>query len=168
VSQAIELPKVTTELAQDASVGDDRVLAPPRLDRATARDGVAAGAVAAVVSGAPSTLHALATGRDPLEAALAAGSIVLPGEEPRWRLFLAAIPVHLAISLGWAIVLAAVLPRRHTAALGAVAGLVIAALDLGLIGRRFPRVGALPVVPQIADHVAYGVTVGAVLARRRR
>jgi hypothetical protein len=50
---------------------------------------------------------------------------------------------------------------------GALAGLGIAALDLGLIGRRFPRVRALPQLPQVADHVAYGATVGAVLALRR-
>ena len=75
--------------------------------------------------------------------------------------------MHAALSVGWAEVLAAVLPRRRTAVWGALAGLGIAALDLGLIGRRFPRVRALPQLPQVADHVAYGATVGAVLALRR-
>src|SRR5205814_4681241 len=42
------------------------------------RDRAAAGLIAAVVSGAPSTLWALARGRDPLEATRAAGSIVAP------------------------------------------------------------------------------------------
>ena len=42
---------------------------------------VRAAAWAALLSGAPSTLHALATGRDPLEAALAAGSILLPARD---------------------------------------------------------------------------------------
>ena len=50
---------------------------------------------------------------------------------------------------------------------GTLAALGIAALDLG-VGRRIPRVRALPLLPQIADHVAYGATVGYVLTRRRR
>src|SRR6187399_3328068 len=56
---------------------------------------VRAGAWAALLSGAPSTLHALATGRDPLEAALAAGSILLPDETRKTPLLAAAVPVHL-------------------------------------------------------------------------
>jgi hypothetical protein len=56
-----------------------------------------AGAVAAAVSGAPSTLWALAAGRDPFEATLAAGSMLLPGETRRGRLVAAAVPVHLAL-----------------------------------------------------------------------
>jgi hypothetical protein len=137
-------------------------------EREAIRDGLVAGSVAAVLSGAPSTLHALATGDDPLEATLAAGAMVMPRERRATWLFLAAVPVHVALSLGWAQVLAAALPRRRTAVWGAVAGLGIAALDLGVIGRRLRRVRALPQLPQVADHVAYGATVGAVLSLRRR
>jgi hypothetical protein len=131
-------------------------------------DALAAGAVAAVVSGVPSTLWALTTGRDPLEATLAAGSVLRPGETRRSRLALAAVPVHLTLSFGWAAVLERVLPRRHEVATGSAAGLAIAALDLGLGRRAFPRIRALPLLPQLADHAAYGLTVGFVLARRRR
>jgi hypothetical protein len=138
------------------------VPARPRL-----RDGLAAGAVGAVVSGIPSSVHALATGRDPLAATLAAGSLLLPRETRRTRLLLAAAPLHVAISLGWGIVLARVLPRRPAALAGAGAGLAIAALDLGVVGRRFPRIRALPLGPQLADHVVYGITVATVLRRRR-
>lgn len=130
------------------------------------RRGLVAGAVAAITSGAPSTAHALATGRDPLEATLAAGSILLPREHRRVRLAAAALPVHLAVSLGWAVVLARVLPRRPSLTSGAVAGLAIAALDLGLLGRRFERVRALPLAPQLADHALYGASVALVLRRR--
>jgi hypothetical protein len=114
-----------------------------------------AAAWAALLSGAPSTVHALATGRDPLEATLAAGSILLPRETDRARLAAAAVPVHLALSLGWT----AVLDRAgvRAARRGALAGLAIAALDLGLVGRRHPRVRALPLLPQVADHVAFGI-----------
>jgi drug/metabolite transporter superfamily protein YnfA len=132
------------------------------------RDGLAAGAAAAVVSGAPSTLWALAAGRDPLEATLAAGSILLPRETRRGRLVAAAGPVHLVLSLSWAVVLARSLPRRRCVEAGAVAGLAIAAFDLGVVGRRFPRLRALPTLPQLADHALYGATVGFVLERRRR
>ena len=129
---------------------------------------LAAGAAGAVVGGLPSTVWSLASGRDPLEATLAAGSLLLPHETRRGRLVAAAVPVHLALSLGWAALLARALPRGRERLGGAVAGLVIAAVDLGLVGRRLPRVRALPLLPQLADHVAYGVTVGDVLARRRR
>ena len=39
-------------------------------------------------------------------------------------------------------------------------------IDLGVVGRRLPRIRALPLLPQVADHVAYGAAVGAVLSRR--
>ncbi len=138
------------------------------IDRETLRDGLAAGSLAAIVSGAPSTAHALVTGRDPLEASLAAGTLLLSHERRRGRLLLTAASVHIALSLGWALLLAVALPPRGTAAWAALAGLGIAALDLGLVGRRFPCIRALPQLPQIADHLAYGAAVGAVLTTRRR
>ena len=119
------------------------------------------------MSGGPSTLHALLTRRDPLQATVAAGSLLLRDEDRRGRLVLAAVPVHLAVSLGWALVLARLLPRERTVAAGAAAGLAIAVFDLGLIGRRYPKVRALPLVPQLLDHAAFGAAVGAVLERRR-
>jgi hypothetical protein len=130
-------------------------------------DGVAAGAVAAVVSGAPSTAWALAARDDPLKATLAAGSLLLPNENRRRRLVAAAVPVHLALSFGWAVVLADLLPKQRTVVAGALAGLGIATFDIGVVGRAFPRVRALPLVPQLADHVLYGAVVGLVVARRR-
>lgn len=131
------------------------------------RDGIVAGAIAGVLSGAPSTLHALATGGDPLAATEAAGAMLLPHESSRGRLIVAAIPVHTAISLGWGIVLANLLPRKGTIAWGAAAGVAIAVLDLGVFGSRHPRISRLPVAPQVLDHLAYGATVGAVLAIAR-
>jgi hypothetical protein len=121
-----------------------------------------------VISGIPSTLWAFARGRDPLEATLAAGSVVLPRETRRRRLLAAAVPVHVALSLGWACVLARVLPRGGEPRAGVAAGLGIALLDLGLASRLFPRIAALPLPPQLADHLAYGASVGFVLERRRR
>jgi CelD/BcsL family acetyltransferase involved in cellulose biosynthesis len=139
------------------------------------RDAMRAGAVAAVLSGAPSTAWALATGTDPLGPSLAAGSMLLPEASGRWRLLAAAGVAHTALSLGWAQVLAVApgRPRRSVIAgawWGAAGGLAIAALDLGLAhashSRRLRAVAALPVLPQVADHVAYGAIVGGLLARR--
>ena len=123
--------------------------------------GLLAGAVAGLVSGAPSTAAALLTGRDPLEAARAAGTLV---GSPTLG---AGAAVHAVVSLGWGLVLSAVAPRRHLPLWGAAAGLAIAALDLGVVARCFPRLRALPVLPQVADHVAYGAAVGSVLSWSR-
>lgn len=120
-----------------------------------------AAAWAAALSGAPSTLHALATGRDPLAATAAAGSILLPRETSRARLVAAAVPVHLALSLGWT--LAFDRAGVRTARAGALAGLAIAALDLGVAGRRFPHVRALPLLPQLADHALFGALAARLL-----
>jgi hypothetical protein len=129
-------------------------------------DAVFAGLVAAGVSGIPSTTWAVVRGDDVLEAARAAGSIVLPGERRTGRLLAAAVPVHLALSVGWAVVLRAVLPERRQPLYGTLAGLAIAALDLGVIGRRIPAIRDLDQVPQWLDHAAYGFAVGVVLRLR--
>jgi hypothetical protein len=120
-----------------------------------------------VGSGLPSTIHALATGRPVLAATRAAGSLVLPAEAAPASLLAAGVVVHACLSLGWGTVLAVTLPRRGTTAWGAVAGLVIAGLDLGLVGRHRPLIRALPLVPQVADHVAFGALAAAILARCR-
>ncbi|MDP8958816.1 MAG: hypothetical protein M3N51_06370 [Actinomycetota bacterium] len=130
-------------------------------------DGLVAGAVGGVISGVPSTLHALVRRGRPIEATLAAGSLLLPRENRLLPLVLAALPVHLAVSLGWGVVLSAGLPGKATAAWGALAGLGIAAFDLGVVGRRFPRLRELTLGPQLVDHLLYGWAVGAVLASRR-
>ena len=137
------------------------------MNRRQVADAVVAGGAAALAGGVPSTVHALVTGRDPLEATLAAGSILLRRAARRERLLVAAVPVHLALSLGWGVVLGALLPPRRATLAGAAAGLAIAVVDLGVVGRRFPEIRALPLGPQLADHVAYGATVGWVLTRRR-
>lgn len=131
-------------------------------------DALVAGSAAAIVSGVPSTAHAIVTGHNPLEASLAAGTLLLGDERRASRLLPAALIAHGALSLGWALVLALCLPRRRTATWASTAGLAIAALDLGVVGWRFPRIRALALSPQIADHVAYALTVGIVLAHRRR
>jgi hypothetical protein len=134
---------------------------------ATLQAGLRAGAVAAALSGTPSTVHALATGRSPLDAVRAAGTLVLADDAPPRDLFVAGVAAHSAISLAWGVALAQLLPRRRPVLWGALAGLVIAGIDLGVFSRRRRRIRSLPLLPQIADHVAYGALVGVVLSRTR-
>lgn len=120
-----------------------------------------AAAVAGTVSGAPSTIHALLTGRSPLAAARAAGALL--GKPSLLRGGIA----HVAITIGWVAVLAAVLPRGREVPGGVLAALGIHGLDLGLIGRRIPPIAELPQVPQLLDHLAFGAATGATLAWSR-
>jgi hypothetical protein len=130
------------------------------------RGGVRAGVVGGVVGGVPSTVWALVGRGDPLGAAVAAGRLLLPGERRRGVLLIAALPVHFGISAAWGVVLARVLPGRRTVWWGVVAGLVIAAVDLRVPGRRAEAVRELSVLPQVVDHLVYGGVVGIYLRRR--
>src|SRR4051795_8531834 len=130
-------------------------------------DALPAGAAGALLSGIPSTTVTLWRRESLLDGATAAGSILMPGERRTLPLVAAAVPVHLALSFGWAAVMSALLPRRATVPAAVAGGLAIAALDLELVGRAFPRIRALPQGRQWADHVAYGLAVGAVVRRRR-
>lgn len=129
--------------------------------------GLIAGAVGGAVGGLPSTLHALLTGYDPLAATRAAGTLLAsPNASPR-KLLPLGVVAHTLLSLGWGLVLERTLPRHRTAWWGAAGGLLIAALDLGLAGRRLPAIRALPQGPQVADHLLYGAVTGMVLERLR-
>jgi len=117
--------------------------------------------VAALVSGVPSTAHAVATGRDPLAATRAAGSLLVGDDAAPSAQLAAALPAHLALSWFWGGLLARGLPRDNRALWGAAAGLAIAAVDLGTVGRRKPAISRLPLAPQLADHALFGAVVGA-------
>lgn len=135
----------------------------------TLRDDVlAAGLAGAICAAIPSTAWSLMRGDDVLDGARAAGAMLLPHERRTPVLLLAAVPVHLALSFGWAGVLAVALPHGKEPAWGGLAGLGIAALDLAVVGRHIPAIRALPQGRQWADHLAYGWTVGVVLHFRRR
>ncbi|MEY2451882.1 MAG: hypothetical protein QOD92_1456 [Acidimicrobiaceae bacterium] len=121
-------------------------------------------AVASVVSGAPSTIHAVATGRSVLDSARAAGTL-LPGRADRPGLVAGGI-VHGVVSAFWGVVLGWLLPRRHTAAWGALAGLGIAAISLPAGKRSRPHIAALPQIPQWLDNAAFGLAMGWLLSDR--
>jgi hypothetical protein len=128
---------------------------------------LAAGCAGALLSGVPSTAVTLLKHESLLGGATAAGTILLRDERRTLPLLAAAVPVHLALSFGWAAILTAVLPRRATVPAAVAGGLAIAALDLEVIGRAFPAIRALPQGRQWADHAAYGLAVGVVVRRRR-
>ena len=124
--------------------------------------------VATMFSGLPSTLHALFTGADPLEATRAAGAMLVPAATNA-TLIAAAMLVHPSVSLFWTAVFGWLLPRRHLA-LWAVAGSAAVALfDLRVIAPLvFPSVAALPFWPQFADHLMWGALLGGTLQLRVR
>jgi len=129
---------------------------------ASARADFRRAALAGLLSGLPSTAFALLRGRDPLEATRAAGRLLLPDARSDVSVLAAAALAHTTLTTGWT----AVLHRLPGGALrGAGYGLVIAALDLGLArvirGRRFGAIAELELLPQVADHVAFGILVSA-------
>lgn len=125
-------------------------------------------AVAATLSGVPSTLDALVKQHSLRGAAVyvrdatsAIGTLVPPGRPGVRR----GGAVHVAISVGCGEALARALPREHSVAWGAAAGLAIGVVNVGMIGRLFPAIRALPLIPQLADHVMFGTLFAAVVDR---
>ena len=125
--------------------------------------------MAATFSGLPSTLHALIERGGFRSAAVyvydttcAVGTLVPPGRPG----FSRGAIVHLGISVACGEALARTLPRDHSVAWGAAAGLAIGVINVGMIGRLFPAISALPVIPQLADNVMFGILFAAVLGRR--
>ena len=140
-----------------------------RLDRQWAIDVVIASAWAALLSGIPSTLYAALTGGDPMEATRAAGAMLISDESSDTELLMAAGVAHVAITLFWAFILAAVLPRRRIVWWCIAAAALIAFLDVKLIaGELFPEIYALDFWPQFADHIAWGAALGLALEWRWR
>ncbi len=127
-----------------------------------------AGALAGVLGGIPSTVYLLATGGDLFASLNALAAMVNANELPILARLAVAGGVHFAVSFGWAGVLVALLPRRAPILGALVSSALIAVLDLILIAPRFfAEVAALAFMPQLADHLAWGLTVGAVLRARR-
>lgn len=100
---------------------------------------------------------------DIYESTLAAGSILV-GQNASFEFLIAsAVIVHSALSLFWATILTIFLPRKFIIIWSILAGIGIAILDLLIIGQFIPKIKALPFLPQLADHLAFGGIVGTVL-----
>ena len=124
---------------------------------------------AAIFSGLPSTLHALVTAgslrsalRYVYDATRAVGTLVPPGRPG----FVRGAVAHLGISVAFGELFARTLPRNRSVLWGAVAGFATGVINVGVIGRRFPAIRALPLIPQLADNTAFGVVFAAVADRR--
>jgi hypothetical protein len=124
--------------------------------------------VASTVSGLPSTLHAFLERRSLRSAAgyvydatRAVGTLVPPGRPAFGR----GVVVHLGISMVCGEALARTLPRDHSALWGAAAGFVIGVINVGVIGKAFPAIRDLPLMPQLADNVMFGTVFALVLDR---
>ncbi|MBW2279781.1 MAG: hypothetical protein JRG76_07165 [Deltaproteobacteria bacterium] len=128
-----------------------------------------AGGLAGLVSGVPSTVYLLVTGGD-LFASLDALVAMVTSRDLAMPYHVAvAAGVHFAVSFGWAAVLVALVPRRAPVLGALAASVLIALVDLELIAPYFfAEVAALPFLPQLADHLAWGAVVGVVLRARRR
>jgi hypothetical protein len=125
-------------------------------------------AVAAVLSGAPSTLAAFRRQRDfrsvvsyVWDATCAVGTLLPPGRPG----FIRGALLHVGISVLCGEGLARMLPESRSVIWGAGAGLVIGVVNVSVIGRRFAAVAALPLVPQLADNVAFGAVFAFVVDR---
>lgn len=139
--------------------------------RASMRDRrrvIEAVAVASLLSGAPSTLVSLCRHRaavpvlaDLRRATDAAATVLPPGRPGLVRGAIA----HLTISAICGEVLARSLPLRHSVWWGASAGLAIGGVNLMVFGRWFPAIRALPLMPQLADNVAFGIVFALVADR---
>ncbi len=113
---------------------------------------------AGLLSGGPSTVITIVRRESLLDSTRAAGTLL--GKRSLLRGGMA----HGLITLFWTAVLAAVLPRRRPVIEGMVAGAAIAAVDLGVVGRRFPEISALDAGPQVLDHLAFGIVASVALA----
>jgi hypothetical protein len=132
---------------------------------------IVATVLAGTLSGLPSTLYALIESRGVGGAAVyvydatrAVGTLVPPGR-PGFR---RGVLVHFAISLLCGEALARTLPRTHCVQWGAAAGFVLGVINVGVIGRAFPAISRLPLMPQLADNVMFGTVFAVVLARPER
>jgi hypothetical protein len=125
-------------------------------------------AVAAALSGAPSILEAFRRQRDlrsvltyVWDATCSVATLVSPGRPD----FMRGALLHVGISVLCGEGLARTLPETNSVIWGAGAGLVIGVINVGMIGRRFPAIAALPLVPQLADNVAFGAVFALVVDR---
>ena len=95
------------------------------------------------------------------DATRAIGTLLPPGRPS----FVRGAVIHVGISVLCGEALAHTLPERRSTVWGGAAGLVLGIVNVGLIGRRFPAIAALPLVPQLADNVAFGAIFAFVVDR---
>ena len=128
-----------------------------------------AGGLAALVGVIPSTVYLLVTGGDVFASVNALAAMLSANELPVLHRVAVAAAIHITLSFFWASMLVALLPRRAPVFGALAASAIITILDLKVIAPHyFTDAAALEFLPQLADHLAWGATVGAVLRVRRK
>ena len=142
-------------------------------------DTVLAAVPAGLLSVLPSTFWAFAFGGRVWciwEGLLTPGGLFVGRDAWIGTQIFATIVVHGGLSVFWAGVLCALLPKRRPVINGIGAAFSIAVLDLLVIAHAFPAVHSLVFLhrsldsfwPWLADHLVFGAVVGTVVAFRRR
>lgn len=123
---------------------------------------------AAVVGAVPSTVFAVARGggvgssvNDVIGATRRVG-VLLPPFRPG---LVRGLTAHFLLSLLAGGLMAHLLPRRRSRTWGAAAGLAMGWCNLAVLGRRIPAIAELPLGPQLADNIAFGIVFAAVADR---
>ena len=133
------------------------------------RTTLVAGGLAGLVGAIPSTVYLLVTGGNVFASVNALAAMVAGNELPVLHSVAVATAVHITLSFFWASVLVTLLPLRAPVVGALVASAIITILDLKVIAPHyFAEAAALAFVPQLADHLAWGATVGAVLRASRK
>lgn len=69
------------------------------------------------------------------------------------------------VSLFWSILLKLILPATNRVSFGILAGIVIAIIDILLIGSHIPAIAQLAFLPQLADHILWSLIVTFIYSR---
>lgn len=72
---------------------------------------------------------------------------------------------HFAISAVVGAAFGRLLPARRSLLWAAAGGAVVGIVGAGIIGRRYPGIRDLPLGPQVADNIAFGVIFALVADR---
>jgi hypothetical protein len=124
---------------------------------------------ASLLSGAPSLLLALwrdgpsGAWRYGVSATRSIGVLIPPGRPGIVR----GAAAHFAISAAVGEALGRLVPSRHSMMWAAAGGAGVGIVGVGIIGRRLPGIRDLPLGPQLADNVAFGIIFAAVADRGR-
>lgn len=115
--------------------------------------------IAAVASGIPSTTYFIISGQNILLSIRAIGLIFFANSYPDYLILFVSACIHLMVSLFWCILLKLLMPQTKPLFFGIMAGIVIAVVDILLIGSHIPAIEHLAFLPQLADHILWGLIV---------
>ncbi len=125
---------------------------------------------ASLLGAAPSLLYSmrrdgvLGATQYALRGTRAIATLVLPGRPNA----IVGATIHFGISAVFGQALGRFLPLRRSPLWGATGGAAMGIVGAGVIGRRFAAIRDLPLGPQLADNIAFGITFALVADRPSR